>query len=596
VGADVALGIYVLNYVIGSAGAGYAWTIALFLLPFPPVLLAPIYGLICDRYPRSRVFTGAAFFGAALLALFPSTAPTLWFWGLLSTRAALYRVALGALLPTAAADARIALTRVNGLFMAAAAGVVFFLLFGQFGHNTSAYWRKVFVYFPLEQGMLAHGLSLACLAFALLALFPGDILRPRHGASLQRFFTDSVRVLRDGEARLCLVGLAGLSVLLAVLFGHNASDFYFQCLYSIPLVGGLAAGALVPCLQGHPRRALCFVPLGMICLAADLVEAAPERFLSLNTRGHSILFVAGFLVGMMFVPLITAYQLRLPRESRGNGMALLGMAQWLGIGFITWSPYWRNRFIYEQMGWIIAVITILAALYSCWAFRREILEQLLEFPFAVMYRIRAAGPGVEPFPLRGPVLVIANHTCWMDPLLLAKVLPRSLVPMMTSLFFDMPLLRWSMVHIIGAIRVEESRYRREAPELQDAVAALDRGECVVLFPEGEMRKRADKPLKRFAQGAWHILRERPETPLVVCWIEGGWGSYFSYFNGPPTRNKRFDLRHPVTIAIAAPQQLPAKLLDDQMETRHYLMRECLRMREALGLPPVALEQPEAEER
>ena len=48
------------------------------------------------------------------------------------------------------------------------------------------------------------------------------------------------------------------------------------------------------------------------------------------------------------------------------------------------------------------------------------------------------------------------------------------------------------------------------------------------------------PLSQFGQGVWHILHERPDTPVVVCWIEGGWGCYFSYYNGPPTVNKRFD--------------------------------------------------------
>ena len=129
-----------------------------------------------------------------------------------------------------------------------------------------------------------------------------------------------------------------------------------------------------------------------------------------------------------------------------------------------------------------------------------------------------------------------------------------------------------MVHVVHAIRVEASEFRREAPELRQAVAALDRGECVVVFPEGRMRRRDDQLLHRFGQGIWHILRERPNTPVIPCWIEGGWGSYFSYGGGPPTRNKRFDRWRRIDVAVSEPRVLPSAVLADLWATRTQLMR------------------------
>jgi 1-acyl-sn-glycerol-3-phosphate acyltransferase len=79
-----------------------------------------------------------------------------------------------------------------------------------------------------------------------------------------------------------------------------------------------------------------------------------------------------------------------------------------------------------------------------------------------------------------------------------------------------------MVRVVHAIRVEASGFRREAPELREAVAALDRGEAVILFPEGGMRRREEQPLRHFGQGVWHILKDRPQTPVVVCWIAWMW--------------------------------------------------------------------------
>jgi 1-acyl-sn-glycerol-3-phosphate acyltransferase len=218
----------------------------------------------------------------------------------------------------------------------------------------------------------------------------------------------------------------------------------------------------------------------------------------------------------------------------------------------------------------------------------------MEIVVTVMYRIRAAGPGLDHFPLRGPVIVVANHSSYCDPIWLAKVVPRALIPMMTSVFFDHPVLRWTMIYLADAIRVEASGFRRNIPELQTAIAALDAGKCLVIFPEGRLRRTDDQPLKLFGQGVWHILRERPNTPVVVCWIEGGWGSFFSYFKGGPTKNKRVDLRRPISIALGDPHILGEEVLADHRQTRQYLMEQCLAARKYLGLEPFAMQQVEVE--
>jgi 1-acyl-sn-glycerol-3-phosphate acyltransferase len=155
--------------------------------------------------------------------------------------------------------------------------------------------------------------------------------------------------------------------------------------------------------------------------------------------------------------------------------------------------------------------------------------------------------------------------------------------MLSSNFFDLPGLRWFMVHIFKAIRVEAGRIRRELPELEEAIRRLDEGRCVVVFPEGWMRRREEMPLRHFGQGVWHILRARPQTPVVVCWIEGNWGSCFSHKDGPPMKTKKFDLRRPIDIVVSEPHTLPADVLDDQQSTRGRLMRECLGLRRELGL-------------
>ncbi len=201
-----------------------------------------------------------------------------------------------------------------------------------------------------------------------------------------------------------------------------------------------------------------------------------------------------------------------------------------------------------------------------------------------MYDVRVHGPGADRTPRRGPLLVIANHSSYADPFWLSIILPRKVTPLMTSVFYDLPVLHWLTAHLIHAIRVQASAFRREAPELHEAADVLRRGGCVLLFPEGGLRRREDQVLMPFGQGAWHILKELPQTPVVVCWIEGGWGSWASYRGGPPMKNKRLDFRRRIDIYVDEPRPLDAAVLADHHTTRAYLRRACLECRRRLGLP------------
>jgi 1-acyl-sn-glycerol-3-phosphate acyltransferase len=119
---------------------------------------------------------------------------------------------------------------------------------------------------------------------------------------------------------------------------------------------------------------------------------------------------------------------------------------------------------------------------------------------------------------------------------------------------------------------------------------LDRGGCVLIFPEGQLRRTPESVVRHFGQGVWHILNQRPQTPVVVCWIEGGWGTLTSFCNGPPLTNKPMDWWRPIDVAINEPQLLDAGLLADHRATRAYLERACVEARHHLGLEAPACEE------
>jgi 1-acyl-sn-glycerol-3-phosphate acyltransferase len=253
-----------------------------------------------------------------------------------------------------------------------------------------------------------------------------------------------------------------------------------------------------------------------------------------------------------------------------------------GLGLGEAADAWGRPDLTEYL--VLAVAAVLVV-WSWWRLFRPLFELAFEPLLWVSYRVRGAGPGLADFPRAGPCLVLANHACWLDPLFLAKVLPRPVTPMMTGRFYDLPVLR-RIVAAFGVIRVPEKALKRDAPEVGEAVAALDRGECVVVFPEGYLRRTEDRPLRRFGQGVWQILKARPETPVYACWVEGGWGSYTSYRGGPPTKGKRPDFRRRIGVGVSAAAAVPAAELAEHLPARVYLMNLVAAARAHLGLPPL----------
>lgn len=234
--------------------------------------------------------------------------------------------------------------------------------------------------------------------------------------------------------------------------------------------------------------------------------------------------------------------------------------------------------------WYALVISAVLCVW-CWLrFFRPFVELCLEPFFRVLYRVKATG--ATQLPAFGPCLVVANHACWFDPCFLGMILPRPITPVMTQRFYNVWFIKPLLKYVFRVIVVPETLMKRETPELEQAVAALDRGEVVVIFPEGYLRRKEEVPLRRFGQGVWRVLSARPDTPVVVCWIEGGWGSKFSFKDGPPTQNKRMDFRRKIDVGVSAAEAVPADVLADQMATRLHLMNRVSAARAVLGLEPL----------
>jgi 1-acyl-sn-glycerol-3-phosphate acyltransferase len=387
--------------------------------------------------------------------------------------------------------------------------------------------------------------------------------------------SESPRIRRDRQTALVSSVLVCLALpTIAVLVSDIPGDAATRRQPLVWLVGAAGLGTVMPLLYWSPYRALGLVPLAALGWLGAVfvgVGTAPPG----NWPGWAHGLPLGLIVGALV------------RERRGAeppkgdlwliAAVLVGAA--VAWGFVTAGrpSVWAGFFVLA----VAAVLTV----RTWFQLFRPLFELAVEPVLWVLYHIRGHGPGLTVFPRTGPCLVIANHACWFDPLFLAKILPRPITPMMTARFYDLPVIRKLMV-AFGVIRVPEKAIKKETPEIHEAIAALDRGECLVVFPEGYLRRSEDRLLRRFGQGIWQILQARPATPVFACWIEGGWGSYTSYFNGRPTTNKRPDFRRRIQIGVSEAVTIPPEVLAEHLATRIDLMNRVIAARQLIGLPPL----------
>jgi 1-acyl-sn-glycerol-3-phosphate acyltransferase/MFS family permease len=583
-----------------------AWHVAVAAFIAPYLVLAPLNGGLSNALPRRWVLSGSALFSLLTVGAFALLGGS-WLLCLLlvAVAAAVNSPARYAILPAAAEDTRIPLPRVNGwIEMGAAAAIVGGVVLG--GLLPEPGWPGNGAPLAGRAVAVLVGLNLLSFLTALPTAFPSDLRRPETpGRAIAGFFRDSYRIARQRQAAGALLGLAGFQALVVAgsgallaytLGGNSADDNLTRFAHSVVLIGiGAVLGCAAASLVSHPFRNLGLVPFGslglLVALGWTMLSATPGEPLPLVPC-----LLLGFMSGLVNVPLRAAYLGAVPADARGNATSVMNATIYIltallaglivalvGVGALP-SPLAQLQ--------LLAGLAALGAGAACWLVRRNALELIWHGIIVPQYRVRAHGPGVATFPRSGPVLLVANHAAYGDPFWLGVVVPRAMTPMMTSFFYDRPVIHFIMSRVIGAIRVPQSRFRREIPELRDAVEALRRGECLLIFPEARLRRNEEPMLRPFGQGVWHILREQPDTPVVVCWIEGSWGSYLSYCHGPPFTNKRPDFRRRIDIAFAEPKVLDPSVLADARSTRKYLMRACLECRKYLGL--AVPDQPSAE--
>jgi 1-acyl-sn-glycerol-3-phosphate acyltransferase len=115
--------------------------------------------------------------------------------------------------------------------------------------------------------------------------------------------------------------------------------------------------------------------------------------------------------------------------------------------------------------------------------------------------------GVERVPVKGPVIVVANHRRFFDPVFVSMAIPRRLRWMAKKELFAFPFGR--LFYFLGTVPVDRQGGGRAA--LRTALNFLAEGRALGIFPEGT-RRREGASLE--AKSGAALLASRSGAPVI----------------------------------------------------------------------------------
>jgi 1-acyl-sn-glycerol-3-phosphate acyltransferase len=140
--------------------------------------------------------------------------------------------------------------------------------------------------------------------------------------------------------------------------------------------------------------------------------------------------------------------------------------------------------------------------------------------FLVYFRMQRIGR--EHLPRRGPLLLAANHRSFLDPFVIGMLVRRPVYYMAKRELFAKRWQAW-LLSSLGAFPVD--RGAGDAEAIDTARAILQRGDCVVVFPEGTRVRPGPLGAPRRGVGRLALETGAPVAPIAVIGTEDvrrGW--------------------------------------------------------------------------
>jgi acyl-[acyl-carrier-protein]-phospholipid O-acyltransferase/long-chain-fatty-acid--[acyl-carrier-protein] ligase len=526
---------------------------AIFILPF--ILFSGYAGQVSDRFSKRNVliFTKVLEAAIMLLALFAFLVgriePLVFILFLMAIQSTFFSPAKYAIIPEMVDEKD--LSKANGWLEM----ITFFAII--LGTSLGGY---LFDLWELE----LHNVAVVLVVVAILGAIV-SLLIPRVPASGEKSpFTINPwheigygigRIRENRALRLTIIGIAyfwfmaALFQMLLIILGENILQVSAT---QVGLLGaflsiGIGLGSATAGMVSGKRIVLELIPFGSIGMGISMILI---YFFSTSYAWTSFgLVLVGFASGFYIVPLNAFLQRESGAEEKGRMIATNNFINTCGIMLSSGILWFLNNligFTSAQIIFMIGIITMGVTVYV----GRLLPDLWVRIFTGTLIRLlfNAKVKGLENIPKTGPVLLVSNHISYADGHVLCGLIRRPIRFLVYSGFFKDPLLR-SVLNLINAIPISSDSTREAIKGIRDARKVLKNGEAVCIFPEGGLTRSG--AMLPFKSGFERIVKGT-DAPIVPIFIDGLWGTIFSYGDGSNWKRLLHTFRRKITITIGEP--------------------------------------------
>ncbi len=301
------------------------------------------------------------------------------------------------------------------------------------------------------------------------------------------------------------------------------------------LVLGVGAGSVLAGVWSGGRVELGLVPAGAVGIAACsfVLYAAGV----IGDRNQIVAFevaavalcLLGLFAGLFDVPLEAYLQHRSDPRKLGTILAATNFLVFAGNLVVAAMFYVMIAYLNLQPGTVFLVAglaTIPIAAYVIWLLPGATIRFLFWVFTHTLYRPRIAG--LENIPTTGGALLVSNHVTWVDGILLMAAIPRPVRFIAYADYVHHPRLAW-LAKVFEVIPVRaDSGPKAIVQSLRTAREAIEQGHVVGIFAEGTLTRTGQ--MQPF-QGGFLRIVQGTGAPVIPVYLDGLWGSIFSYRGG-----------------------------------------------------------------